>query len=300
MNYLPIQAVPCALGLTACQLYFHFFFRPSLSAFLSKALILEIKFSPTFSKPTIIKMKVTYLGHASFQFQIGSTNLILDPFITQNPLAQKARAERQAAGKEDTLDIEALEADYMLLTHGHGDHIGDAAAIAERTGATIVSGFEVTTFFGEKGLKGHPLNHGGKWKFDFGTVKYVNAIHSSSITETGKLADSLNGGNPGGFVVWGDGYSFYAAGDTALTMDMKLIPMTCPKLDFAILPIGDAFTMGYEDAVIAAEFVACDRIIGCHYDTFGLIEIDHEAAKKAFADKGKELILMPIGDSMEL
>ena len=137
------------------------------------------------------------------------------------------------------------------------------------------------------------MNHGGKVNFDFGTVKYVNAIHSSV------LPDGTYGGNPGGFVIWNDEACFYLAGDTALTMDMKLLPLTCPKLDFAILPIGDNFTMGYEDAVIASGYIECDKIIGCHYDTFGYIKIDHDAAKKAFADSGKELILLPVGGSLD-
>jgi L-ascorbate metabolism protein UlaG (beta-lactamase superfamily) len=138
------------------------------------------------------------------------------------------------------------------------------------------------------------LNIGGKWKFDFGTVKYVSAIHSSV------LPDGTYGGNPGGFVIWNDDICFYFAGDTALSMDMKLIPQICSRLDFAILPIGDDFTMGYEDAVMASDFIECDKIVGCHYDTFGYIIIDHAAAKKAFADKGKELILLPVGGSANL
>jgi L-ascorbate metabolism protein UlaG (beta-lactamase superfamily) len=122
----------------------------------------------------------------------------------------------------------------------------------------------------------------------------VAAIHSSGFP------DGAYGGNPGGFVVWNDETCFYHAGDTALTLDMQLIPMTCPALQFAILPIGDNFTMGYEDAKLAAEFIQCDTIIGCHYDTFGYIRINHEAAKKAFADRGKTLILPSIGETLFL
>ena len=114
------------------------------------------------------------------------------------------------------------------------------------------------------------------------------------------LPDGSHGGSSGGFVIWNNSKSFYFAGDTALTLDMKLIPMTCPKLDFAILPIGDNFTMGYEDAVMAADFIQCDKIIGCHFDTFGYIKIDHEKAVKAFKDAGKELILLNIGQSTDL
>lgn len=138
------------------------------------------------------------------------------------------------------------------------------------------------------------MNHGGKYNFDFGTVKYVHATHSSS------LPDGSYGGNPGGFIVYNDQGCFYFAGDTGLTMDMKLIPMLCPRLDFAILPIGDNFTMGYDEAVIASDFIECDRIVGCHFDTFPPIEIDKHAAKKAFSDRNKELIIMDIGESRTL
>src|SRR5690606_10223835 len=185
-------------------------------------------------------------------------------------------------------------ADYILLSHGHQDHVADAETIAKRTDAPIISNFEIYSWYVEKGLKGHPMNHGGSWKFDFGTVKYVYAVHSSV------LPDGTYGGNPGGFVISNGKTTFYFAGDTALTMDMKLIPMTCPKLDFAILPIGDNFTMGIQDALIASDFIECNKIIGCHYDTFGYVKIDHAAAKKAFAGKGKELILPEIGATFNL
>ena len=226
-------------------------------------------------------MKFTYYGHSSFLVEMGGSNIVFDPFISPNGMAKD-------------IDINSIPADYVLVSHGHEDHIADVKPIASRTGATVVSNFEVHGYFSKEGLKTHPINHGGKWKFDFGTVKYVNAIHTSSFP------DGSYAGAPGGFVVWNEAACFYFAGDTALTMDMKLIPMTCPKLDVAILPIGDNFTMGYEDAAIAAEFVECDKVLGCHYDTFGYIEIDHEAAKKAFSEKGKELILLSVGETFEL
>lgn len=207
-------------------------------------------------------------------------NILFDPFISPNELAAK-------------IDISQLKADYILVTHGHQDHVVDVEPIARRTGAKIISNFEIVSWYGEKGLEGHPMNHGGKFKFDFGIVKYVNAVHSSV------LPDGTYGGNPGGFVIWNKEGCFYFAGDTALTMDMKLIPMTCPALDLAVLPIGDNFTMGYEEATIACDYIDCDRVIGCHYDTFGYIKIDQKAAQKAFEAKGKELILLPIGENFE-
>lgn len=226
-------------------------------------------------------MKLTYLGQSGFHIHTKGFDIIIDPFISKNPLSADIK-------------LSGLKADYILLTHGHGDHVGDAEYLARENNATIVSNFEVVTWYEGKGIKGHPMNHGGKWKFDFGTVKYLNAVHSSM------LPDGSYGGASGGFVIWNDEVSIYFAGDTALTWDMKLIPMICPTLDIAILPIGDNFTMGYEDAVIASDFIQCDKVIGCHYDTFGYIKIDHEAAVNEFKNAGKELILLNPGTSLEL
>jgi L-ascorbate metabolism protein UlaG (beta-lactamase superfamily) len=221
-------------------------------------------------------MKLTYLGHGSLSLEIKGKNIIVDPFIADNELASH-------------IDVDALKADYILLTHGHADHVADVERIAKNTGAKVISNFEIVNWFGAKGIEGHPMNHGGKWKFDFGYVKYVNAIHSSS------MPDGSYGGNPGGFVIWNDEICFYIAGDTALTEDMRSIPATCPKLDFSVLPVGDNFTMGYEDARIASDYIKCDKIIGYHYDTFGYIVIDKETAVKHFWKKNKELIFLDIG-----
>lgn len=224
-------------------------------------------------------MKLTYTGHGGFIIEVSGKTLVFDPFISPNDLAK------------DKIDITSIKADYVLLTHGHIDHVADAEAIAKANNAPIISNYEIVSWYKEKGLKGHPMNHGGKWQFDFGTVNYVNAVHSSV------LPDGTYGGNPGGFVITTQDCTFYYAGDTALTWDMKLIPMLYPTLDFAILPIGDNFTMSYEHAVIASDFIGCDNIIGCHYDTFGFIKIDHDAAKVAFSNKGKKLTLPEIGVS---
>ncbi|MBK8670058.1 MAG: metal-dependent hydrolase [Saprospiraceae bacterium] len=226
-------------------------------------------------------MKLTYLGQSAFHVHTKDTDLIFDPMISQNPLAAK-------------INISTLESDYILLSHGHGDHVADAETLAKQSNSKIISNYEIVTWYEQKGIAGHPMNLGGKYHFEFGTVKYVHGVHSSM------LPDGSYGGASGGFVVWNDEISFYFAGDTALTMDMKLIPMTCPALDFAILPIGDNFTMGYEDALIASEFIDCKKIIGCHYDTFGYIKIDHAAAISHFKQAGKELILLNIGNSIEL
>ncbi len=227
-------------------------------------------------------MKIRFLGHACFEITYNGKVLLFDPFISGNPLIE-------------SFDLDSLNPDYILLSHSHGDHVADAEKIALKSGATIISNYEVATWFNEhKNIPIHPMNQGGKWKFDFGTVKYVAAVHSST------MLDGSTGGNPGGFVIWGGEKTFYYAGDTALTMDMKLIPLTCPPLDFSILPIGDNFTMGYEDAAIASEFVECDINIGCHYDTFGYIKIDSSEALKAFEAKNKKLLLPKIGEILEL
>jgi len=226
-------------------------------------------------------MKITFYGQNSLALKIGDINIIVDPFITGNDLSK------------DKVDINDLKADYILLTHAHQDHILDAEAIAKNTGAVIVSNYEIANHYEAKGFEVHPMNHGGSWDFEFGKVKYVNAIHTSSFP------DGKYGGQPGGFVIEGKHKNIYIAGDTALTMDMKLIPMHT-KLDIAVLPIGDNFTMGVEDAIVASDFIECDKVIGCHYDTFGYIEIDHEEAKKKFYEKGKDLMLLDIGESIEL
>jgi len=157
----------------------------------------------------------------------------------------------------------------------------------------IVSNWEIATYYGNKGFQSHPMNHGGSWSFDFGKVKYVAAVHSSSFP------DGTYGGNPGGFVIEGEHKNIYISGDTALTFDMKLIPLRT-KLDLAIFPIGNNFTMDVEDAIMAADFVDCDKILGCHYDTFGFIVINHDEAKKKFFDAGKDLMLLEIGESIKL
>lgn len=225
-------------------------------------------------------MKITFYGHASLGIKIGGKHIIVDPYITANEAASH-------------INVNELKADYILITHAHGDHILDVEAIAKNTGATIVSNAEIAGYYEKKGFKSHPMNHGGSWNFEFGKVKYVNAVHSSSFP------DGTYGGNQGGFVIEGEHKNIYIAGDTALTYDMKLIPLRT-KLDLAILPIGNNFTMDVEDAIIASDFVECDKVLGYHFDTFGYIKIDHEEAKKKFYDKGKDLMLLEIGESLEL
>ena len=226
-------------------------------------------------------MKITYYGHNSLLIEILGNYIMVDPFISGNPLYK------------DKLDIKSLKADYILLTHAHQDHTLDVETIAKNTNAKIISNYEIAMYYQEKGFNVHTMNHGGNWKFEFGNLKLVNAVHTSSFP------DGSYGGQPGGFVIEGEHKNIYIAGDTALTMDIKLIPLQT-KLDLAILPIGDNFTMGVEDAIIASNFVACDKVLGVHFDTFSYIEIDQEEAKKKFYDAGKDLMLLDFGSSIVL
>lgn len=226
-------------------------------------------------------MKFTYYGHSAFSIHTKGKTLIFDPFISPNELAK-------------SIDVKTLKADYVLLSHGHGDHIADAVEICKNNNATVVGVYEVVSWIQNNGVeKGHPMNTGGKWKFDFGTVKLTSAVHSSSFP------DGSYAGNPVGFVVSnGEGEIWYS-GDTALTMDMKIVGEQ-HKLKAAILPVGDNFTMGLDDALIAAQWAGAKTVIGVHFDTFGYIKIDHEAAVRQFAAAGIKLILPAIGESFEI
>ena len=226
-------------------------------------------------------MKITYLGHSSISIETKDKTLLIDPFISANKLA-------------GAIDINRLQADYILVTHAHEDHILDVEAIAKRTGAKIISNFEIVSYFGKKGIDGHPMNHGGKWNFDFGTIHYTNAVHSSSFP------DGSYGGQPGGFVLETNRHRVYISGDTALTYDMKLIPDVIGELDLVILPLGDNFTMGIPEAIKASTFLGCNKVMGVHFDTFETIKINHKEAFTKFSKAKKELYLLPIGGNLKL
>lgn len=228
-------------------------------------------------------MKVTYYGHSCFSVDVGGTILLFDPFISANPAAKD-------------IDISNIKADYILISHGHEDHVLDVEVIAKNTGAKLISNYEIISWFAKKGIaNGHGMNLGGAFTFDFGKVKYVNAVHSSS------MPDGAYGGNPGGFVVTptGSRTSFYYSGDTALTYDMKLIGET-EEIEFALLPIGDNFTMSARDAVRCAELVGTHTIIGLHYDTFPPIKIDVARTRQLFDETGKTLLLLDIGETLDI
>ena len=226
-------------------------------------------------------MKFTYYGHACFAVEAGGKKLLFDPFISPNPLAKD-------------VDVKKISADFILVSHGHGDHVADVIEIAKGTKAKVIAPFETGDWFEKKGVENvQAMNHGGAAKTDFGRVKLTAAVHSSS------MPDGSYGGNPCGFVVETRDGNFYYSGDTALTYDMKLIGEET-KLSFAILPIGDFFTMGIDDALRAADFVGAKKIVGVHFDTFPPIKIDHARALNAAKAAGKELVLPKIGETIEL
>jgi L-ascorbate metabolism protein UlaG (beta-lactamase superfamily) len=226
-------------------------------------------------------MNVTYYGHSCFAVEVAGRHLLFDPFITPNELAK-------------SIDVNQVKADALFISHAHADHLADAVAIAKRTGAQVVSNYEIYVWATNQGIqKASPVNHGGSIKLDFGRAKFVNAIHSSSFP------DGSYGGNPGGWVIETSEGNFYYSGDTALTTDMGLIGEST-RLKFAALCIGDTFTMGMDDAVKAAQMVRCDQILGVHYDTFPPIKIDRAAAIQKFKAVGKTLHLVPIGQSVAL
>jgi L-ascorbate metabolism protein UlaG (beta-lactamase superfamily) len=224
-------------------------------------------------------MKVTYYGHSCFAVETGGKTLLFDPFITPNPLAS-------------SVDVASLKPDFILLTHGHFDHVADTEQIARASGATIVGCYEVVEWFGKKGIaNGIPMNSGGSCALEFGRVTFTPAVHSSS------MPDGSYGGQPGGFLVQTPEGVFYNSGDTALTRDIELLAAP-GTLKFAALCIGDHFTMGYRDAATAAGWLGCREVLGVHYDTFPPITIDREAAKQAFELKGTRLHLPGIGESV--
>ena len=225
-------------------------------------------------------MKATYYGQSSFMLELEGKKLLFDPFISANPMAK-------------SIDINSLKPDYILVSHGHGDHVADLITIQKNSAAIVICIAEIAAWLGTKGVKNaHGMNIGGGYNFEFGRVKMVNAIHSST------MPDGSAGGNPAGFVVYADGKRIYYAGDTALTWDMKLL--ADEKLDWAFLPIGDNYTMDADDAIKASGFINCKNIIGMHYDTFPVIKINKNQVKQKFADAGINLKLPEIGESLTL
>ncbi|KIL41080.1 metal-dependent hydrolase [Gordoniibacillus kamchatkensis] len=229
-------------------------------------------------------MNVQFLGHSCVRITTGGTRLLIDPFLSGNPLA---------GAKADD-----LEADYVLLTHAHGDHIADAASIAVRTGATVVATFELAQYMRWQGAKTHEMNLGGSFRFDFGTVQMVPGFHSSGIVNE-ETKTIVYGGMPAGFVLTLEGKRIYHAGDTCLFSDMKLIAAK-GAVDLAFLPIGDNYTMGPDDALTAAEWVQAKAVVPLHYNTFPVIRQNAEQFAAALNERGIRGIVLEPGQSTQL
>ena len=226
-------------------------------------------------------MKISYLGHATLWIECNGKKIITDPFISRNPLAT-------------AISIKDYNPDYILITHAHQDHILDVEILAKSSKATLISNWEIINYFEKLGCKGHPMNTGGSWRFDFGKIKSTLAHHSSSFP------DGTYGGNPNGYIIESDNKRIYIAGDTCLFSDMKLLVEQNGKFDLIVLPIGDNFTMGISEALTASDFLQCNTVLGYHFDTFDYIKINHQEAKNIFKHKNKQLLLLPIGESITL
>ncbi|QNK62895.1 metal-dependent hydrolase [Pedobacter sp. PAMC26386] len=225
-------------------------------------------------------MKYTYYGQSCFLLEADGKKFLFDPFITHNALAS-------------SIDTTKIEADYILVSHGHGDHVADLVLLGKQTGALIIAMPEVAAWAEKQGLTNiHQMNYGSA-KFDFGKLRMVWATHSSS------MPDGSYGGNPAGFVLETGGKTIYFAGDTSLNLDMKILA-DLYKLDYAILPIGGNYTMDVDDAIIATKYINCSHVIGVHYNTFPAIEINTKEAVEKFKKQGKVLLLPAIGETIQL
>ena len=228
-------------------------------------------------------MKITYLSHSCVHVETAGHNLLFDPYLTGNKLAPISASE--------------VKCDFILLTHGHDDHVGDAPAIARRTGATIIGNYEIATYFSTQGLKTHGMYHGGGWNFPFGRVKMVLAHHGSGFPGPDGRLFYL--GSPAGYVLTLEGRNIYHAGDTCIFLEMELIGRMHP-LDLAFVPIGDNFTMGIDEAVEALKLLRPKRAVPIHFNTFEEIQVDpREFATKARA-AGVEVTVLGPGESMTL
>lgn len=226
-------------------------------------------------------MEITYFGHSCFEVKISGKKILFDPFLSYQPNLKKEI-------------IESIIPDYIFISHGHGDHIGDAVTLTKNYKCEIITNFEISNWLIKQGIGNvHSMSVGGSINLKFGKAHLLNAIHSSS------LPDGSYGGCPVGFLIESNEGNFYFAGDTSLTIDFKIIAELF-KLDFVFLPIGGNYTMDYKTAIIAANYMNCSKIIGMHYNTFDVIKIDTNAAINEFNKNNKELILLNIGQTINI
>jgi L-ascorbate metabolism protein UlaG (beta-lactamase superfamily) len=226
-------------------------------------------------------VELTYHGHACFSVEGGGKTIWLDPFLADNPQA-------------DIAPDDVTQADYILVSHGHGDHLGDALPMARRTGATIISNNEIAAYCLDQGVNAHGLHIGGGYQFPFGRVKMTIAHHGSTLPDGGY------GGNPGGFLVDMEDKRIYHAGDTGLFYDMKLLGEE-RSIDVALLPIGDNYTMGPDDALRAVGLLQPGLVVPMHYGTFDVIQQDpHAFVARARESKGIGAVVMRPGESLGL
>lgn len=220
--------------------------------------------------------KVTYHGHSFVELQIKGKVIYIDPFISGNPKCD--------------ISLDDAKCDFIILTHGHGDHIGDTVDLSVKHKATVIATYELAEYLRKKGAAAHDMNLGGSHTFPFGNVKLTIAHHSSSTP------DGVYAGDPAGVLIDSEGKTYYHAGDTALFYDMKLIG-EMHRIDCAFLPIGDNYTMGIDDAVKAAEFLGAVKVIPVHYNTFDIIKADAEEFKRKIESIGRKCVIMLPGES---
>lgn len=228
-----------------------------------------------------MSLSLTWHGHATFSLNINGTHIVIDPFFAgNNPVAE--------------VSVDAVAADYILITHGHGDHIADAIPLAQRTGATVIANFEIIGWLSGKGVANTHAQHiGGGFNHPFGRVKMTPALHGSG------LPDGSYGGMPGGFLITVGGKNIYIAGDTALYSDMSLIGEH--GIDLAVLPIGDNFTMGPDDALRAVKLLQPARVVPCHYGTWPVIDVDAEAwGERVAAETDAACVVMKVEQTIEI